>query len=160
MSLQDLVQRYLTHHGSESPEKCISLPARAGLRPMLQVNGRLAFGPKSVVGIQFLFLPCSNSRGGAGGVTGMPKCVECGGRKEVPCSRCRASASRARWPRIGWKLSRGALPAHSFRKPYKRTRPRHRLAFGTSAAGSGLRRFAKVPLAALRKNRSLMVAAL
>jgi hypothetical protein len=24
----------------------------------------------------------------------MSRCVECGGRKEVPCSRCRASASR------------------------------------------------------------------
>ena len=31
---------------------------------------------------------------GAGGVTGMPKCVECSGRKEVPCTRCRAPASR------------------------------------------------------------------
>jgi len=43
------------------------------------------------MGVQSLFLPCLKLA--APGVTGMLKCVECGGRKEVPCTRCRASAS-------------------------------------------------------------------
>jgi len=30
----------------------------------------------------------------AGGAAELPNCVECDGRKEVPCARCRAPASR------------------------------------------------------------------
>src|ERR1035437_6972462 len=39
----------------------------------------------------------------------------------------------ARSPRIGPQLLRNASPAHSFRKPYTRTRPRHRLSLPVGA---------------------------
>jgi len=90
-----------------------SRPPSARWRSRRRDNGRLA--PELAAGIMLREAPaiplvdpplegCSGStilmsayskflRGG-GGVTGMPKCVECGGSKEVPCTRCRAPASR------------------------------------------------------------------
>src|ERR1017187_3340368 len=50
--------------------------------------------PESVVGVQFYFCPVLTPPRGQEGCLECRGASKCGGRKEVPCSRCRESVSR------------------------------------------------------------------